>query len=83
MLTDYRCIRCNALLFKGHLEHARIEIKCKCGVLNLFAEQPKTESITLDFFGGNLSSASEHLTSERPERQSLREYSEREYSERG
>lgn len=74
-MTDYRCIRCNALLFKGHLEHARIEIKCKCGVLNLFAEQPKTEAITLDFFGGNLSSASEHLTAERPERHNLRDYS--------
>lgn len=70
-MTDYRCIQCNALLFKGHLEHARIEIKCKCGTLNLFAEQPKTEAVVIDFFGGSLnSSAVEHHSAERHERQS-------------
>ena len=69
-MTDYRCIQCKALLFKGHLEHARIEIKCgKCNTLNLFAEQPKAETTIIDFFGGNLSSASEHQIAERRERQ--------------
>ena len=40
-MTEYRCRYCNALLFKGRLTIAEIEIKCrhaKCGAMNLFAK---------------------------------------------
>lgn len=34
---EYRCgiSECNALLFKGEIAEARIEKKCKCGVINV------------------------------------------------
>jgi len=36
-LNEYRCgmLDCNALLFKGKLQDAQVQIKCKCGTLNI------------------------------------------------
>lgn len=42
-LNEYRCgMRdCNAILFKGTVKAANVEVKCKCGTLNLINIQPE------------------------------------------
>ena len=40
MMRDYRCAKCDRLLFKAELVDARIEIKCICKAL-VIVEQPQ------------------------------------------
>lgn len=55
MITEYRCVRCRHLLFKGSLkmllakkatDEAFVEPMCpKCGKLNRFVYQPEKEVV--------------------------------------
>lgn len=35
-MKEYRCEKCNKLLFKGDIKEGKIEIKCKCKELVIF-----------------------------------------------
>ena len=36
-MTEFRCGACKKLLFKGDINSAHIEVKCRCGHINKFS----------------------------------------------
>jgi len=51
-VKEIRCTDCNSLLAKASLEKGKIEIKCKCGKLNVVQEDlvlPEAESYSSRF----------------------------------
>ncbi len=49
MYREYRCQNCRKLFFKGDIEHATIEIKCKsCKQINTIRDNKSKSSVLAD-----------------------------------